>query len=473
MESGLGFDNLEYIFSFLSPNCITLSVKPLNRHFKQWVEHNYGSDSKKVSAGSHVPTWALLALRTDHLSSEQQQLLKVLAAKGGQLYLLKWFSKGKPLDAEVSDAAAEGGDIATLEWLKQQGFLWPASICAAAAKGGHKHVLMWALEKGFKLDANCCAASAEGGHLEVLQWLRSLRCPWRLWEVQNAAIRGGSVAVLQWLQDQEGRFQKNPSDWSQAASRGHLEALQWAEVNKYPLPDNLCSVAARVGDLAMLKWGKSVGVPVNSFVMYTAVVYGQVHVLQWLIEQGCPKDALTCEAIKVSSNPKVHEWHRASSITSSQQNTTAQCSTQASLPPSDPPRSSSGFLPPNTKMLTAQLTESGAAAAADEQLTESGAAAADDEQSTESGAAAADDEQSTESGAAADDDEQSTESGAAAANVSCCSGDGDVALREPLLESGATVADDRCLGGHGVAVHIWFILIALATWLLWIWHVYL
>jgi hypothetical protein len=327
MESGLGFNHLEYLFSFLSANYITLSVKPLNKHFKQWVEHKSGSDSNKVSAGSLVPTWALQALTTDHLSSEQQQQLKVLSAKGGQLYLLQWFSKGKPLDAKVSEAAAEGGNIATLEWLKQQGCLWFARICAAAAKGGHKHVLMWALEKGCKLDAKCCAASAEGGHLEVLQWLRICGCPWDVWEVQRAAIRGGNLGVLQWLEKQESCFQMSFTELHQAAVRGEVGPLQSAAADGCLLPGNLCSIAARLGHLAILEWGKEIGIPVSSFVMYTAVVYGQAHVLQWLTDHGCPWDVLTCEAIRDSSNPEVRkfgiaQWRSATSTTSSQQNST-------------------------------------------------------------------------------------------------------------------------------------------------------
>src|SRR6185295_3678544 len=47
----------------------------------------------------------------------------------------------------------------------------PASV--SHARRGHLAVLQWGVSLGWKLDAGVCEAAAEGGRLEVLQWLRA------------------------------------------------------------------------------------------------------------------------------------------------------------------------------------------------------------------------------------------------------------------------------------------------------------
>ena len=67
-------------------------------------------------------------------------------------------------------------------------------------------------EDPFPLDESTCAAAARGGHLEVLKWLRSQDdpCPWDE-ETCYCAALGGHLEVLHWLRSQE-----DPCPWDES-----------------------------------------------------------------------------------------------------------------------------------------------------------------------------------------------------------------------------------------------------------------
>ena len=67
----------------------------------------------------------------------------------------------------------------------------------AAAIGGHLEVLQWVRANGCPWDERTCWGAAEGGHLEVLQWARANGCPWS-GETCEFAAKGGDVEVLRW-----------------------------------------------------------------------------------------------------------------------------------------------------------------------------------------------------------------------------------------------------------------------------------
>jgi hypothetical protein len=134
-----------------------------------------------------------------------------LAARAGDLEMLKWFrKKGCPwipeYPAEVlwrfgtCDEAAWMGKLEVLEWARSQGAPWYSLTCACAARGGHLDVLQWARAQGCPWDAKTCAWAAYGGHLEVLQWARAQGCPWDA-RVCAEAERGGHLDVLRWARE--------------------------------------------------------------------------------------------------------------------------------------------------------------------------------------------------------------------------------------------------------------------------------
>jgi hypothetical protein len=130
----LDIASLLHVFSYLSANDIVLSIKPLNTHFRQYVNSLLEDKASKVTASADVPPWALPSLRLNSLTYKQKKKLIVTAAKGGCLQTLLWGREQRcPWDDKVGDAAAEGGHLAVLQWLRQEGCPWGPSTCVAAA----------------------------------------------------------------------------------------------------------------------------------------------------------------------------------------------------------------------------------------------------------------------------------------------------------------------------------------------------
>ena len=73
-----------------------------------------------------------------------------------------------PLESSSNEGgAAEGGNLAMLQWLKNEGCPWDNRTCAYAAKNGHMDVLKWARGENCPWDEVTCAWP-----LEVATWKR-------------------------------------------------------------------------------------------------------------------------------------------------------------------------------------------------------------------------------------------------------------------------------------------------------------
>jgi hypothetical protein len=104
------------------------------------------------------------------------------------------------------------------------------------------------------------AAAARGGHLPVLEWLRSQACPWDE-SACSAAAEGGQLAALQWL-----RRWGAPWDFltcEEAAGAGHLEVLRWAHAQGCPLSEHVRWLALRGEHVHVLRWAADVGCPAD------------------------------------------------------------------------------------------------------------------------------------------------------------------------------------------------------------------
>jgi hypothetical protein len=97
-------------------------------------------------------------------------------------------------------AAARGGHLPVLEWLRSQACPWDESACSAAAEGGQLAALQWLRRRGAPWDFLTCAKAAGAGHLEVLRWAHAQGCPLSE-HVQRLALRGEHVHVLRWAAD--------------------------------------------------------------------------------------------------------------------------------------------------------------------------------------------------------------------------------------------------------------------------------
>ena len=94
-------------------------------------------------------------------------------------------------------AAARGGHLETLKWLRTNAYEWKSETCSSAAHGGHLEVLKWARANGCEWDGRTCSSAARGGHLEVLKWARANGCEWD-WRTCSSAAHGGHLEVLKW-----------------------------------------------------------------------------------------------------------------------------------------------------------------------------------------------------------------------------------------------------------------------------------
>ena len=122
-------------------------------------------------------------------------------------------------------AAAGGGHLDTLKWLRVNGCEWSEETCSFAALGGHLEVLEWARANGCEWNAETCSCAALRGHLEVLEWARANGCEWNQ-DTCTFAVLGGHLEVLKWAR-------ANGCDWNEAAcyrvaaSQEHHEVLEW------------------------------------------------------------------------------------------------------------------------------------------------------------------------------------------------------------------------------------------------------
>ena len=132
--------------------------------------------------------------RINELSPEE-------AAERGCLGTLKSLHRRGRMtfDEDLCDAAARGGQLEVLKWLRENSFPWDKRTCEMAASSGHLAVLKWLRANGAPWDESMCASAAASGKLEVLRWLCANGCPWNDDMVCQAAQEGGDTEVLKWL----------------------------------------------------------------------------------------------------------------------------------------------------------------------------------------------------------------------------------------------------------------------------------
>ena len=187
-------------------------------------------------------------------------------------------------------------DIALARWPvpnERYSFRWNARI--------EEHVtsiprLKWAVTLACPLDARTTRAAAAGGHLEVLQYLRSLSPPCRWGErVCEAAAMGGHMHVLTWLRSTLPPPERCPWDVRTAAAAakgGYLDMLRWIRVRKAPWDSSCVAAAASAGHLSVLEWARKRNCPWDEEAMYEAEAGGHTHIIEWALDHDLPRDTV-------------------------------------------------------------------------------------------------------------------------------------------------------------------------------------
>lgn len=156
-----------------------------------------------------------------HLTKHDREMVR--CAQNGQ--------RVPELEVDFAEHCAELGYVGLLEWTRAHGSLkFEAHLCVAAARGGQLDTLKWlrSCDPPCPWDEWTSASAAMIACLPTLEWLRACDppCPWSERSCARAA-RGGHVTVLQWLRSCDPPCAWNDDTCSGAARNGHLSLLQW------------------------------------------------------------------------------------------------------------------------------------------------------------------------------------------------------------------------------------------------------
>jgi len=132
--------------------------------------------------GGHVPVLKYMRSRVLQWPIFIEELGYKYAARTGQADLCRWLCEEAkqpvPRDCEIELEAAHHGHVAVLEWLVSVRRLnaWPM-VAAAAAAGGQLKTLQWLRAHGCNWDEYTIERAEEYGHLNVIEWARANGAP--------------------------------------------------------------------------------------------------------------------------------------------------------------------------------------------------------------------------------------------------------------------------------------------------------
>ena len=145
--------------------------------------------------------------------------------------------------------------------------------------------LRWALSLGCPLSARICMDAAQAGNLDVLEEAHEAGCPLDASDRHNGLLwRGihGTIGVRRYLYDPT-------TTCSAAATKGHLEILQWAHARGSE--DKLvCEAAAGMGHIDCLSWAHENGCPWSQRTTDMATTAASLPCLRYALERGCEYD---------------------------------------------------------------------------------------------------------------------------------------------------------------------------------------
>jgi hypothetical protein len=177
------------------------------------------------------------------------------AVEHGQPQLVRWLVEEHKLPVSAAEhdcpvaAAAGRGDLPTLQYLMAHGHAWHESACAAAAAGGHLQMLQWlrAHSPPCPWNSQTCWMAVQDGHLDVLQWARAQDppCPWDD-NLLEAAVFGEQVHMMSYLVEQGHEVTAEACD--EAVRWGRLEALKWLRSREPPCPWSDSSIQEAFAD---------------------------------------------------------------------------------------------------------------------------------------------------------------------------------------------------------------------------------
>ncbi|CAM9700582.1 unnamed protein product [Ectocarpus sp. 6 AP-2014] len=219
------------------------------------------------------------------------------ACRGGHIATVKWLFRNSNVDRSsvaICAAAAKGGSLECLQFLRRQGFDWDLTTASYAARGGFTDMLKWSLlhdcttvEEG---KCHILYNAAVGGQVEALKWLVPYFDHYAYMSdaICRGAVIAGEIGPLQFVMDlayERGTPHNymlwDISMWRSAALSGKIEILDWGWVNTK---------------------GDNVPGDYDDSVTGWAAMSSKVDALRWLVEHGFAFGAGTWKMATVSSN---------------------------------------------------------------------------------------------------------------------------------------------------------------------------
>jgi len=236
------------------------------------------------------------------------------AAHHAQMPVLQWINAQRPLyklrimDDVLVRAAAGGGHIHMIEWLRSKGCTWSERACTMAAQEGHLHALQWLRERGCPWDEKVCARAMRNGHLHIVEWARANGCPWDYRTFANAA-KVGDVGAARRLLEMNCPWNGDPC--ALAARHGHFTMLRWLRDNGCPWDGRVCAWAVDGRHRDIILWARQEGCAWSSTACLFAASNGDLDMLRWLRDNGCPWNERTCTDATYDGHFGVLKWARA------------------------------------------------------------------------------------------------------------------------------------------------------------------
>jgi hypothetical protein len=169
--------------------------------------------------------------------------------------------------------------------------------CSAAARGGQIEVLQWLRAEGYSWNASECMRAAEGDQLDTLKWLHAQSAPWNSGTITEAA-KHGHLDIIELAREQHPPCPWHENAYHDAAGSGHLHILKWLFARGCPMPNNDLAlsypipVAARgCGSIEVIQWLRAHDVSWRG-AAYCAAGSGHLDLLQWMYTQDPPPDPL-------------------------------------------------------------------------------------------------------------------------------------------------------------------------------------
>ncbi len=186
----------------------------------------------------------------------------------------------------IVTASAYFGNIKLLDKLKNT-YIAPKlddTMCELAAKNGQLDVLKWA--NGCDVSEKLCNNAAKRGHFDVLKWLY-INNRLRTYVLCEYVAKGGHLPILIWCHALNLDEYDSGGICSEAAKYGHLHVLKWAHENGCFWNSNTCANAAERGQLECLKYARENGCAWDYRIYSNARKHGHTELLKWAIENGC------------------------------------------------------------------------------------------------------------------------------------------------------------------------------------------